>query len=100
MPKSGLFVFAKISPKDEHFEKAKQAIINILHQTREEPGCRQFELHENVIKKDLFLYEEWENESALEEHYQQPYTAAVFESYKEWLAVPVDIVKMKKCTSA
>ncbi|BFM17375.1 putative quinol monooxygenase [Maricurvus nonylphenolicus] len=100
MPQSSLFVFAKISPKDEHFEKAKKAIINILPQTRQEPGCIQFELHENEHEKALFLYEEWESESALEEHYQQPYTAEVFEAYKEWLAVPVDIEKMKKCTSA
>ncbi len=100
MSGNSLFIFARISPKNEHFEDAKQAIINILHQTREEPGCRQFELHENEVEKSLFLYEEWANESALEEHYQKPYTSAVFESYKEWLAASVEITKMKKCTAA
>jgi quinol monooxygenase YgiN len=99
MSHNSLFVFARISPKKEHFEDAKNAILNILQQTREEPGCRQFELHENGIEKALFLYEEWASESALEEHYQKPYTAAVFESYKEWLASPVNVVKMEKCAA-
>ncbi|WDE08715.1 antibiotic biosynthesis monooxygenase [Thalassomonas viridans] len=100
MSGNSLFVFAKIHPKNEHFEEAKQAIINILKLTREEPGCRQFELHENATGKSLFLYEEWENELALEEHYKKPYTAAVFENYQAWLAAPVDITKMQKCTGA
>jgi len=100
MSENSLFVFARISPKEEHFEDAKNAILNILQQTREEPGCRQFELHENNIEKSLFLYEEWESELALEEHYQKPYTSEVFEKYKEWLASPVDVVKMAKCAAA
>lgn len=97
MSENSLFLFAKISPKDENFKEAKNAILNILQQTREEPGCRQFELHENAEERSLFLYEEWETESALEEHYQKPYTLQVFENYKQWLAAPVEIVKMSKC---
>ncbi|WP_299007054.1 putative quinol monooxygenase [uncultured Shewanella sp.] len=96
MSENRLFVFAKIHPKNEHFEEAKQAIINILPLTRQEPGCRQFKLHENATEKCLFLYEEWENELALEAHYQKPYTAAVFERYQEWLAAPVDVTKMQR----
>jgi len=100
MSENSLFVFARISPKDENFEEAKNAILNILQRTREEPGCRQFELHENNEERNLFLYEEWESESALEEHYLKPYTLQVFENYKQWLAVPVEIVKMSKCITA
>lgn len=100
MSKSSLFVFARISPKDENFEEAKNAILNILQRTREEPGCRQFELHQDDEGRSLFLYEEWESESALEEHYLKPYTTQVFENYKQWLAAPVEIVKMRKCIAA
>ncbi|MEM6581956.1 MAG: antibiotic biosynthesis monooxygenase [Pseudomonadota bacterium] len=100
MSESTLFVFARISPKEQHFREAKQAIIDILHQTREEPGCRQFELHENALEKSLFLYEEWEGEAALQEHYEKPYTAAVFEHYQDWLSSPVEVFKMQKCIAA
>ncbi len=99
MSKNSLFVFARILPKDEYFEDAKHAILSILQQTREEPGCRQFVLHENNAEKSLYLYEEWVDESALEQHYQKPYTAEVFERYKEWLCSPVDVVKMTKCVT-
>lgn len=100
MSETSLFVFATISPKHEHFEASKNAILNILQETRAEPGCLQFELHENAAEKSLFLYEEWASESALEEHYLKPYTSQVFESYKEWLSAPVDIVKMRKCIAS
>ncbi len=95
-----LFVFAKITPKSEYFDNAKQAIIDILKPTRSEPGCHQFELHENILEGHLFLYEEWEDAEALDEHYQKPYTSAVFENYEEWLASPVEVSKMKKYSEA
>ncbi|MGH1403130.1 MAG: putative quinol monooxygenase [Alphaproteobacteria bacterium] len=97
MSEKRLFVFATISPKEEHYTEAKQAIINIIQQTREESGCHQFELHESPSEGNLFLYEEWESEQALAEHYEKPYIVDVFEQYKEWLAAPVNIVKMQKC---
>ena len=100
MSENSLFVFARIAPKGEHYEDAKNAILSILQQTRAEPGCRQFELHENVAEKNLFLYEEWASEHALEEHYLKPYTSQVFESYKAWLSEPVDVVKMSKCIAS
>ncbi len=97
MTENTLLVFAKISPKREHYEEAKQAIMNILQPTQAEPGCRQFELYENSSEGHLYLFEEWESEQALEAHYQQPYTLEVFESYEEWLARPVEVEKMWKC---
>ncbi|MGQ8365840.1 putative quinol monooxygenase [Glaciecola sp. 1036] len=92
-----MFVFATITPKKQFFENAKQAILGILDQTRDEPGCIQFELHENSEEGKLFLYEQWQDENALTLHYQQPYTAHVFEQYEQWLQIPVDVVKMDKC---
>lgn len=113
MSDSHLFLFACITPKAEYAIEAKQALVGILAATRAESGCLQFELHDNFATHDnlkangefeshgnetgqLFLYEEWVNEAALEQHYQQPYTQAVFESYQEWLAKPVEINKMYK----
>ncbi|MAZ78114.1 MAG: antibiotic biosynthesis monooxygenase [Legionellaceae bacterium] len=96
MAKTTLFVFAKISPKAEYFGDAKEAITSIVQLTREEAGCLQFELYVDLSDEKLYLYEEWESEQDLEQHYQQPYTAAVFESYKNWLSDPVEITKMRK----
>ena len=91
---SPLFVFARIHPKPEHLIDARSAILGILDQTRSEVGCRQFWLHEGLDDGCLYLYEEWVDESALQNHYAQAYTAEVFESYEEWLAEPVEVTKM------
>ena len=91
-----LFVFAKISPKPEFLLDARKAILGILKATRLEAGCKQFELHDGEDDGCLYLYEEWEDEIALEEHYSKDYTKNVFEKYQNWLAKPVDITKMVK----
>ena len=98
MANQSLFVFAHISPKPEHLSDARSAVLGIVDQTRSEPGCRQFHLNEGVDDGCFYLYEEWDSEVALAEHYEQPYTMAVFESYKKWLSQPVEVVKMKSVT--
>jgi quinol monooxygenase YgiN len=91
-----LSVFACITPKPENFLAAKEAITGILERTRREEGCRMFSLHEDGSEGGrLFLFELWDNEAALESHYAQAYTKEVFAAYENWLACPVEIIRMK-----
>lgn len=90
-----LHVFAKITPKPEHFEDARAAIRGILEQTRAEEGCHSFALYENEGEGHLFLVEEWASSAALEAHYAQGYTMRVFEQYQDWLAEDPEIHKMQ-----
>lgn len=89
-----LHVVAKITPKPEHFDDARAAIQRILAQTRAEEGCRLFAFYENEESGHLFLVEEWTSPVALEAHYAQPYTEAVFKQYQDWLAEEPEIHKM------
>ncbi|GAB2890869.1 putative quinol monooxygenase [Microbulbifer echini] len=91
---SHLFIFARISPKPECFDKAKQAILSIVPDTLEEEGCLQFVVHENSTS--LLLYEEWRSQEDLDKHYAMPYITPIFEAYKEWLIGPVEINKLQK----
>lgn len=84
-------IFATITPKPEYYAIAKEAIQSILVDTRNEGGCIQFDIHTNSEASLLFLYEQWIDEAALHAHYEQTYTKRVFESYKNWLAEPVEI---------
>lgn len=93
---NSLVVIAKITPKSAHYDDAKAALMGILPQTRSETGCHQFLLSENLGDGCLYLYEEWEDQAALNKHYDQPYVAAVFESYGSWLSRPVDITKLTR----
>ncbi|MDO6710393.1 MULTISPECIES: putative quinol monooxygenase [Aliiglaciecola] len=87
-------IFATITPKPQYFKYAKKAILGILGATRKEEGCLQFDVHTNQSETQLFLYEQWQDESALEQHYQQDYTKQVFTAYQDWLAEPVEIKTM------
>ncbi|WP_027856381.1 putative quinol monooxygenase [Marinobacterium jannaschii] len=89
-----LFIIARISPKPEFMNDAREALLSIVPPTLNEEGCRQFSVHQD--ETSLYLYEEWENQDALDRHYAMPYIAPVFESYKEWLAKPVEISKLTK----
>lgn len=89
-----LFIFAEIKPKPEYFANAQQAIIDILDQTRSESGCRSFNLFEAPDRETLYLFEEWDDQNALDLHHAQPYTAAVFKSYESWLAEPPRILPL------
>ena len=84
-------LYAKITPNPEHYDSAKAAILSILDDTRKENGCIQFDIHTDNDASVLFLYEQWVNEAALQNHYEQSYTKSVFESYATWLAKPVEI---------
>ncbi len=93
---STLFVFARIHPKDEFHDGAKEAIEEIISVTREEPGCVRFDLFEGSQDTCLYLFEEWLSPSDLDAHYDKAYTKAVFAQYDNWLAEPVTITKMHR----
>ncbi|MEM5545046.1 antibiotic biosynthesis monooxygenase [Sulfitobacter sp. AS92] len=57
-------------------------------------GIRHIELFEAPDKDRLYLFEEWQDQDALDQHHAQPYTAAVFKSYEGWLAEPPRILPL------
>ena len=92
-----LFLFATITPKPEFFAEARAALMSILPDTRKEQGCLLFDLLDDEQEGGrIYLWEEWADDAALQAHYAEPYTLAVFEKYRNWLAEPVAIVRMKK----
>jgi quinol monooxygenase YgiN len=91
-----MVIFAQIQPKPQHFDEAKNAILEIIPPTRREDGCEYFALHENQADGLLCLYEQWRDQNALDAHYEMPYTARIFESYETWLDAPVEVIKLRK----
>ncbi|MEM8838858.1 MAG: putative quinol monooxygenase [Pseudomonadota bacterium] len=89
-----LFIFAEITPKPEHLADARDAIMGIVEETRKESGCRSFTVLEGVKPGAIYLFEEWDDQGALDDHYAKPYTAAVFAQYENWLAKPPKIKKL------
>ncbi len=95
-----LTLFARITPKPEYLAAARQAVLDIMPATRTEPGCHAFTLHDDRDGGGrLYLYEVWDSEAALAAHHDQPYTQAVFDSYREWLSEPVEITALRRIDS-
>ncbi len=93
---NAFLLFVQITPKQEYYDQAKAALLSIIDQTRNEKGCYQFELTQGESDGSLFLYEEWANQQALDEHYAQPYIVHVFQKYEQWLSCPVEITRLRK----
>lgn len=93
---STLTIFARITAKTEFYSAAKLAVINIIPQTRAEPGCRALNLYDDHRDAHcLCLPEIWDDKAALVIHHAQPYTREVSANYEDWLANPVEITELR-----
>lgn len=91
-----IFVMARFEPKKEYYQDARNAIAGIVDETRQEPGCRQFYVHECDEDGAFYLYEEWEDATARESHAKQRYAEAAFENLDRLLTKPSVAKAMKK----
>lgn len=89
-----LSVFATITPKPEHLTETLSAIEAIMTVTRAENGCLRFDLHRGASTGQLHLYEVWADRDAFDRHHAQPYTRAVMQQYRDWLAKPAELTFM------
>jgi quinol monooxygenase YgiN len=67
-------VVALIVAKPEYREAVGKATRAMLKPSRSEPGCIQYDLHEEQDKPGHFVFlERWKSARALEEHMAMPY---------------------------
>lgn len=62
---------ARIVPQPKGLRTVRDAVNAIALATRCEQGCIQFELYEGRDGDSLYLYEEWQDDEALEGHHHQ-----------------------------
>ncbi|WP_300063122.1 antibiotic biosynthesis monooxygenase [uncultured Roseobacter sp.] len=68
--RGGLFLFATIRPKPEHFEEARAALDALIIDTLDEPGCHLFAAFESVSETGvLHLFKHFKDQDALDAHY-------------------------------
>ena len=91
---SAFALFVRVPLKAEHRAEGMAAIRGILDDTRAEPGCHMFVLHESEDDDTPYLYERWENQAALDAHYAQPYVTEVFKKFEDWLSEPIAIKRL------
>ena len=60
-------VVATISPKPEHADAVREAVLEAVPRVHEEPGCEWYSLHRGR-DGDLVVVEKWESAEALAAH--------------------------------
>jgi quinol monooxygenase YgiN len=85
-------VVARIRAKKGMEEKVKQELLALVGPTRSEKGCINYDLHQSIENKSLFMfYENWVSKSDLDKHLEMPHMKSHMEKAGEILAEPGEI---------
>jgi quinol monooxygenase YgiN len=88
---------ARLQFHSNKVEEVKKGLINLAHLTRQEPGCKSYELHQSSDDESAFLiYEEWKSTDDLDKHMNSTHFKAWQEKSTGWEAKPVEITFWKK----
>lgn len=72
-----IYLTAVVKAKPAFRKEVLAVLENMVRETGKERGCIQYDLHQGIDDKDVFVfYEIWENEKELEKHNSQPYIEA------------------------
>lgn len=90
-------VIARIKSKVGREEQVKQELLKLLTPTRAERGCINYDLHQAVNDKSLFLFHEnWESEDDLKKHLESSHVKNCHRQISELIAEPVEIIPCKQ----
>lgn len=85
-------LFVKVIAKPESTDKTENALLEDVHGAWTEKGNVKMELYEaNEKPGEFFLFERWSHQSALESHFNQPYTQGAFDLQKSDLLAPIEM---------
>jgi len=74
---SKLTIVANIHAKPDHVDLVKAELEKLVPATRAEPGCIQYDLHQDNENPTHFLfYENWESREHWQTHMSAPHLAA------------------------
>lgn len=78
---SQLTVIARMKAQPDAAEKVKEEMLRLLAPTRGEPGCINYDLHQdNEDPSVFFFHENWESAEHLDRHLQSEHIAAFREA--------------------
>lgn len=72
-----IIVSGQVTIAAGEFEKAKPALMDMITETRKEPGCLDYVLVQDPVDANVIrIFERWENELALQAHFGSPHMSA------------------------
>ncbi len=97
MAEKKVTVVARIRAKSGMEGKLKQELLSLLGPTRAEAGCINYDLHQSVEDRSLFMfYENWVSKKDLDEHLAMPHMQSHLKRANEILAGSPEITLWEK----
>jgi len=72
-----IYLIATLKIKPGSLPAIKQAVMDCIHGTRNEPGCISYDLHHSVTDENTLVFvERWKDRAALDNHFTEPHFLA------------------------
>jgi quinol monooxygenase YgiN len=92
MADTKLTVVARIRAKPGLEQVVREALTALVEPTRKESGCINYDLHQSLDDKTLFMfYENWTSKKDLDKHLEMPYLKDFLGKAGDILEQPVEI---------
>lgn len=85
-------VLARVRAQEGALEEVKRECLALVEPSRAEEGCLNYDLHQSLEDRTLFVfYENWASREALERHLQMPHSLLFDERTAGLLAAETEI---------
>ncbi len=92
MSNSKIVVLARLKANDGMEEQVRNALLSIVEETRLDPGCLSYDVHQAKDDKTCFMFfENWTGMDAFSKHMKEPFMAEFADTLKPFLAEPGDL---------
>jgi quinol monooxygenase YgiN len=92
-----LFIFARFHARSGNESAVREAILDGLAPTREEPGCLSSHAFRSIRDARLFyVHSRWKDESAFARHAGLPHTVRFLERVEPLIDHPLDVTRSEQ----
>lgn len=84
-------VIARAVARDGKAGELKELLRRMIRPTREEPGCRYYELFESSQPDVFYFHELWNSKDELDAHANSRHFKEVFGAAEELLRLPLEV---------
>jgi quinol monooxygenase YgiN len=92
-------VIARSVARKGNEDELRALLQGMLVPTRDEPGCKSYELYESDSTGRFYFDETWESEAALDQHIATPHFKYLEQAIGELLEEPFEVNILKRILS-
>jgi quinol monooxygenase YgiN len=94
---TGLFIFARFHARPGNEAAVKEALLEVLAKTREEPGCLSIHDYRSIRDPQLcYIHSRRKDEAAFERHAELPHTVRFLERVQPRIDHPLDVARTER----